>query len=548
MPSLTPPTSYDLLFPFVGQKTVPTSPTALTWLIGTLWHKHTLACFQQVINNLSPVCAVIYFTHLWITMIDWGVMEDDQLWRAALGQLELKVSQGNFLAWFRQTRIKERKDSLVLIETDNPFAFEWLSKKYRTVILEVLQNLDQQVQELHFQVSSAAGAKKSFRKNLRILVQKNRPVSSLPLPTRQAGLLTSVHGPTHQILRSPTAPAVSKTLNPKYTFATFVTGPSNEIAHAACQAIATTPGVTYNPLFIYGGVGLGKTHLLQAVGNALLAANPHYRVLYVSSEKFMNEFVESIRNRTQPAFRRGYREVDILILDDIQFLAGRGKTQEELFHTFNTLHGANKQVILSSDRPPSAIPTLEERLSSRLGGGMIVDIKKPDYETRLAIVRDKASARHVEVADEVLMFIAKNIQNNVRELESTLNRVLGYCEVHAKPATLTETKTVLEEILAQSQHKAVGSKQILEAISGYYNLPLSELSGKCRKKEIVRPRQIAMYLLRKESNMSFPSIGEYFGGRDHTTAMHACEKIEKLLEHDEELVQELNFLRERLYV
>lgn len=476
-------------------------------------------------------------------MIGYEVMRDDQLWQAALGQLELKVSQGNFLTWFRQTRIKERKDSTIYIETDNPFAFEWLSKKYRSVILEVLQNLDQRVQGLHFLVSSAAGMKKSFRKNLRILVQKNRPVSSsLPLLNQ----LNSPSGQTTATIHSTSA--LTKSLNPKYTFATFVTGPSNEIAHAACQAIAAKPGVVYNPLFIYGGVGLGKTHLLQAVGNTLLAANPHYRVLYASSEKFMNEFVESIRNRTQPAFRRRYREVDILILDDIQFLAGRNKTQEELFHTFNTLHGANKQVILSSDRPPGAIPTLEERLTSRLGGGMIVDIKKPDYETRLAIVRDKASLRQVEVDDEVLMFIAKNIQNNVRELESTLNRVLGYCEVHGKPATLTETKSVLDEVISQSQHKTVSSKQILEAISGYYNLPVSELCGKCRKKEIVRPRQIAMYLLRKESNMSFPSIGEYFGGRDHTTAMYACEKIDKLLEHDEELLQEINFLRERLYV
>lgn len=468
-------------------------------------------------------------------------MKDEQLWKAALGQLELKVSQGNFLTWFRQTRIKERKETAVYIETADPFAYEWLSKKYRTVILEVLQNLDQKIKELHFLVSSSTTVKKAFRKNIRILVQKNRPITLPLVPSAQIA-------PHEPAVASQKTTGAAKTLNLKYTFATFVIGPSNEIAHAACQAVAAKPGEVYNPLFIYGGVGLGKTHLLQAVGNAVLATNPHCRVLYVSSEKFMNEFVESIRDRTQTAFRKSYRDVDMLILDDIQFLAGRNKTQEELFHTFNALHGLNKQVILSSDRQPSAIPTLEERLSSRLGGGMIVDIKKPDYETRLAILRDKMASRQASIDDQILMFIAKNIQHNVRELESALNKVLGYSEVHGKPATVADTQRVLQELFAQNQHKTVNSKQILDAVSVYYNLSIDELSGKSRKKEVVRPRQVAMYLLRKESSMSFPSIGEYFGGRDHTTAMHACEKIEKLIEYNEELLQEINFLRERLYV
>jgi chromosomal replication initiator protein len=294
-------------------------------------------------------------------------------------------------------------------------------------------------------------------------------------------------------------------------------------------------------------VGLGKTHLLQAVGNAILQEKPMTRVLYVSSEKFMNDFVESIRDRTTPKFKKYYREVDVLIIDDVQLLAGKAKTQEELFHTFNALHGQGRQVILSSDRQPKAIPTLEERLSSRLAGGMIADIKQPDFETRLAIITEKAQQSDVEIDENALVFIAKNIQRNVRELEGALNRVLGHCEFNKQRATVDYTKTILEGILEKPPQRTADVSQILHAVSTYYNLPLSDLCGKCRKQEIVRPRQVAMYLLRKENNVSFPSIGNHFGGRDHTTAMHACEKIEKLLGHDQELVEEINFIKERIY-
>jgi chromosomal replication initiator protein len=270
--------------------------------------------------------------------------------------------------------------------------------------------------------------------------------------------------------------------------------------------------------------------------------------LYVSAEKFMNEFVQSIRERDTKAFKESYRDVDVLIIDDVQFLAGKSKGQEELFHTFNALYSQNKQIVFSSDRSPKAIATLEERLRSRLAGGMQVDIQQPDYETRLAIVSEKAAASPVKIAPEALEFIAKNIQKNVRELEGALTRVLAHSELHNVPATLDYTQKVLESILDQPQQRNVESKKILEIVSSYYNISMDDLCGKCRKQGIVRPRQVAMYLLRKENNISFPSIGDQFGGRDHTTAMHACEKIEKLLEHDEELVQDLNFIRERLYV
>lgn len=463
-------------------------------------------------------------------------MTNDQLWKAALDQLQLRVSQGNFLTWFRDTKIREREQEKITIETSSPFAYEWLSKKYRGDILEVLQNLDTTISGVEFSINSHSPAHKQLRKPVRIVAQKHKPLIPRPamasMPISQPRPITTADVPQ---------------LNSKYTFASYVGGPSNEVAYAACQAVANKPGDLYNPLFIYGGVGLGKTHLLQSVGNAILKANPHFTVLYVSAEKFTNDFVTALREGKTQQFRAFYRTINVFIIDDVQFLAGKDKTQEELFHTFNTLHGQNKQVILSSDRPPSSIPTLQERLSSRLSAGMIADIKKPDYETRLAILEQKTATKSIPIDREALEFIAKNIQNNVRELEGALNRVVAYCELHNQQATLEYTRKVLSDLLDYSQRKTVGTKQIIEAISTYYNLSSEDICGKSRKKEIVKPRQVAMYLLRKESSMSFPSIGEFFGGRDHTTAMHACEKIEKLLERNEELAQDINFLKERLY-
>lgn len=466
-------------------------------------------------------------------------MNEEQLWKAALGQLELKVSQGNFLTWFRSTKISQRRGQTVVVETPNAFTYEWLSKKYHRSVLEVLQNLDQTVASVEFTIKSPTALLRPFKKRWRILAQKRAQPAREAAPSLQpAGISVGTSARVTQL---------AKTLNPAYAFESFVVGPSNEIAYAAARAAAEKPGVVYNPLFIYGGVGLGKTHLLQALGNEILRRDGAARVLYVSSEKFINDFVQAIRDRSAQQFKHHYRDVDVFIIDDIQFLAGKGKTQEELFHTFNALHSQNKQVILSSDRSPRAIPTFEERLRSRLGGGMIADIQQPDYETRLAIIREKVGDRAALFDDEALSFIAKNIQKNVRELEGALNRVAAHCELSNQRGTLDYVKKVLNGALGQSQQKVVDSRSILAAVSVYYTISLEELCGKSRKKDIVRPRQVAMYLLRKENNVSFPTIGDYFGGRDHTTAMHACEKIDKLLEHDEELLREINFIRERLY-
>ncbi|MBI1834141.1 MAG: chromosomal replication initiator protein DnaA [Candidatus Andersenbacteria bacterium] len=459
-------------------------------------------------------------------------MTNDQLWKAALGQLELRVSPGNFLTWFRSTRAKERKRSTLVVETQNPFAYEWLSRKYRSLILEVLKDLDQSITDIKIMATPKNHAAASQRRNLRIVAHKQKVTRpSLTTPTRQVT----------------TGQSSVIALNEKYTFESFVVGASNEIAYAACRAVADKPGAAYNPLFIYGGVGLGKTHLLQAIGTTILARNPNSRILYVASEKFMNDFVRSLREKATQKFKDFYRNADVLIVDDIQILAGKEKTQEELFYTYNSLHQQNKQLIISSDRPPSAIPAFQERLSSRLAAGMIVDVKKPDFETRLAILEEKSKHTSITIHGDALTFIAKNIQSNVRDLEGALNRVIGHAEIRKQEVTVEYAKETLQDILTQSQHKAVDTKQIIQTVSTYYNLTSDEICGKRRNKEIVRPRQIAMYLLRKENNMSYPSIGNYFGGRDHTTAMHACEKIEKLIERDEELSQEINFLRERLY-
>ena len=466
-------------------------------------------------------------------------MNTDQLWKAALGQLELRVSRGNFLTWFQATKISEKQGGMVVVETPNAFTYEWLSKKYHRSVLEVLHSLDQTVEEVQFTIKAHRASPKGWRRQFRILARKQTRVSPATTATLTAPPL-AVSAPGRVTKQT-------RTLNPKYTFETFVVGASNEMAYAACRAVAEKPGDIYNPLFIYGGVGLGKTHLLQAVGNAIIQHDNDARVFYVSSERFINEFIQAIRERSAQKFKHQYRSVDVLIIDDVQFLAGKGKTQEELFHTFNALHSQGKQLILSSDRSPRAIPTFEERLRSRLGGGMTADIQQPDYETRLAILTEKAGEKAQLFDSDALAFVAKNVQKNVRELEGALRRVIGHCELHNTRATLGYVKKVLADELEQPQQKTVDSKSIIATVGGYYTLSLEELCGKSRKKEIVRPRQIAMYLLRKENNVSFPTIGEYFGGRDHTTAMHACDKIEKLLEHDEEMLREINFIRERLY-
>jgi len=336
-------------------------------------------------------------------------------------------------------------------------------------------------------------------------------------------------------------------LNPRFTFDRFIIGSSNRLASAACMAVADNPAQAYNPLFLYGGVGLGKTHLLHAIGNAALERDPEINVLYVSSEKFTNDLINAIRRQQTEEFRIRYRNIDILLIDDIQFIAGKDATQEEFFHTFNTLHTAGKQIVLSSDRPPKAILTLEERLRSRFEWGLIVDIQMPDYETRTAIMRTKAEQMTVDVPADVIEFLAQRIQSNIRELEGSLNRVVAYAKLNGTSITIESAQAALSDLLDTSRKKRVTGDMILRAVCEFYGVDLRTLQGRGRSRNIVGPRQVAMYLLREETDASLVDIGALIGGRDHTTVMYGCDKIGEEIITDTRLKQEINSIRERLY-
>ena len=345
---------------------------------------------------------------------------------------------------------------------------------------------------------------------------------------------------------SPIAPGDASTLNPKYTFDTFVTGKSNQLAHAASISVAENPGHGYNPLFLYGGVGLGKTHLMHAIGHRILKNHPEMRVLYVSSEKFTNELINSIRDGHPEKFRDKYRTIDVLMVDDIQFLSGKTSTQEEFFHTFNALHDDNKQIILSSDRPPKEVEKLEERLRSRFEWGLITDIQAPDLETRIAILRKKAMVDNIEVPNDVMFAIANRIDTNIRELEGALTRVCAYASLTKQPVTTNVVSEALKDLFPTSSSKEITLEIIQEIVAAYFKLQVEDLHAKKRSRSIAFPRQIAMYLCRELTESSLPAIGQFFGGRDHTTVLHAYDKIKKEKETDEKLNQTINELIARI--
>ncbi len=336
-------------------------------------------------------------------------------------------------------------------------------------------------------------------------------------------------------------------LNPKYTFDNFIVGKNNELARAACMAVVKSPGTVYNPLFIYGGVGLGKTHIMQAVGHEIQRHYPKARVVYVTSERFTNEFIKSVQEGQSENFKKRYRNVDVLLIDDIQFISGKEGTQEEFFHTFNTLHQADKQIILTSDRPPKAIPALEDRLVSRFQWGMIADISVPEFETRMAIIEKKCQEWGVEFQEDVLHYIAENIQSNIRELEGALNKLSAFRDLKKINIDLEQAKEILGSAVQNGQRGAITPKRIIEVVSVFFDITIEEITGGSRKKELVIPRQIAMYLMRAEMNSSYPSIGREFGGRDHTTAMHACTKMEEYVHKDERIKQDIVSLRQKIY-
>src|SRR3989344_2811312 len=457
-------------------------------------------------------------------------MELHELWKAALGEVELQISKANYKTWFQNTSIVDKKNGVVMVAVPNSFTKEWLENKYHKFILKSLRNIESEVKEVRYQIKpnqSKEDAKEKKRENNEVITNRQLYFQEL-----------NVNSDTN--------------LNPRYTFENFIVGSSNELAHAAAIAVTKNLGNKYNPLFIYGGVGLGKTHLIQAIGNTIRKENENKKIKYVTSERFTSEVITTLRSGSlRPNdiddFKKRWREIDLLIIDDNKILSGKEKTQDEFFHTFNALYDASKQIIISSDRPPKSIQTLEERLRSRFEGGMIADVSYPDLETRITILKTKANERSVELSDEVFEYVAQNIKKNVRELEGALNRLIAANYQSKKAADLNEVKKLLNSVLSAPK-KSTTLKGVIKAVVEFYDISEKELLERSRKKEIVKPRQIIMYLLREEMKSSFPFIGMKIGGRDHTTAIHACEKIKKELESDQGLNDEINSIKEKLYL
>jgi chromosomal replication initiator protein len=438
------------------------------------------------------------------------------IWQKALAILETQLTKPSFETWLKSTTLLSFDGNLVTIGVANEFAKDWLESRYANLIRTTVRNiLNQEVQ-------------------IRFVLPDQIDTSQTPKHTQ-----TFRNERNYEDLNA-------TQLNPKYTFESFVIGNSNRFAHAASLAVAEAPAKAYNPLFIYGGVGLGKTHLMHAIGNYVLEQKPRARVLYVSSEKFTNELINAIRDDKNVDFRNRYRNIDVLLVDDIQFVAGKERTQEEFFHTFNALYEANKQLILSSDRPPKEIPTLEDRLRSRFEWGLITDIQAPDLETRIAILRKKAKLEDLEVPNEVMVYIADKIQSNIRELEGALIRVVAYSSLTSNEITTELAAEALKDILPSAKPRQISINLIQQIVAEYYSIPLSDFKAKKRTRAVAFPRQIAMYLSRELTDFSLPKIGEEFGGRDHTTVIHAHDKILNDSKKDPNLEAILNEIITRL--
>lgn len=446
-------------------------------------------------------------------------MTNEELWQSALNELEVAVSKANFITWFQNTSIVARQDGVVVLNVPNAFAKEWLEYKYHKFIMKALRNLAPDIRNIEYAISS----------EITPLLQKRR---------RERGL-----APHEEQLEFKELLVDRDTnLNPRYTFDSFVVGPFNELAHAAAVAVSKNLGQAYNPLFVYGGVGLGKTHLLQAIGNEVKKGGQRLKVLYTTSERFTSDLVNSMQNNEAQVFKDKYRSYEVLIIDDIQFIAGKVKTQEELFHIFNSLYELGRQIVFSSDKPPHAINDLEERLKSRFAGGMVTDIGQPEYESRLAILKSKSRGHENNINQEVLEFIASHVQKNIRELEGAMNAVIAKSKLSGGVLSIPEIKEILDK--NTQPKRIITASQIIKCVAEFYDVNEKTLFEKTRKKEIVKPRQVAMYLLREDFNGSYPYIGQRFGGRDHTTAIHSFEKIARELKKSSQLIEELKRIRE----
>ncbi len=463
-------------------------------------------------------------------------MTNDQIWQAVLGELEIGISRANFITWFKNTFIYSIEEEIVTISVPNDFAKRWLEQKYYKAIKSSLEKItEKKIKEIVYKINLEKKESSSKEQKNDHGENKNE-VEKTKEPTEKE---TTKENHEQKINLG------NSGLNPKYSFTSFIIGKANELACAACQAIIKNPGKSYNPLFIYGGVGLGKTHLLQAVGNEFIKMSK--KVLYTTSEQFTNNYIDSIKSGRAKEFKNLYRNVDLLLVDDVQFMGGKDGTQEEFFHTFNQLQQGDKQIILSSDRPPKAIPAIEKRLISRFESGMVADIGKPDIETKIAILEKKARERNYILEEEILKYISNSIQNNIRELEGALNKVIAYHEFHNISPNIRTVKNILNDLTNNNQIKPIIPKDIIEVVCQYYNISNKDLLGEKRKKELVLPRQVAIFLMREELNTSYPTIGEELGGRDHTTAIHSYNKINKEKEENEKLNQEIISIKQLLY-
>jgi chromosomal replication initiator protein len=451
-------------------------------------------------------------------------MNLEHLWQSTLSEVELQISRPNFLTWLKNSQLTHKEDGVVFVSFPNNFAKEWVENKYNKIILSVLRNLDSSTKKVEYIVENKNSS--NNRKN------KQKKTIEPDIKIQQSFAELKVDPETN--------------LNPRYTFDSFIVGSSNELAHAAASAVIKDVGKKYNPLFVYGGVGLGKTHLIQALGSEIKKEyDDKIKVKYVSSEKFTSEVIWGIRNKRMEDIKERYRFVDVLIIDDIQFIGGKEKTEEEFFHTFNALYENNKQIIISSDRPPRFIPTLEERLRSRFEGGMIVDIGFPDYELRTAILKTKLQNRNVNLPDNVIDIIASKVQKNLRELEGVLNKILFIQSTKNTELSVKEVEDIIDKTIQQPT-KNVSDSQIIRAVTDYFHINTNDIIGRCRKSSIAEPRQVAMYLLRDILGMSYPSIGDKLGKRDHTTAIYAYNKISEEISKNQNLNQKILAIKEEI--
>jgi chromosomal replication initiator protein len=443
-----------------------------------------------------------------------------KLWESALVEIEHVVSGANFSTWFKGTFILKHEEGTIFLGVPNSFTRDWLYKKFHSHILKILRQLNEQVRSLEYVITKDAEKKKIEEK------RKAQPVPTISMPLQDFYVNKDDN------------------LNPRYTFDSFVVGPYNELAHAASRTVVKTPGHSYNPLFIYGNTGHGKTHLIQAVGNHIKKDHPQKKVFYLTSEKFGSEYLNALQTGKAQAFKEKYRRFDVLIMDDVQFFSGKDKFQEEFFHLFNTFHESNRQLVFSSDKHPNFIPGLEDRVKSRFNAGMIIELPPPDKESRIAILRSKSISSNVLLEDSILEFLANNIESNVRELEGVINAIICQTQLKNHPLSILEIKNLVKN--STKQKKNVSIKDVIKLVSEFYNVDEESVYDKTRKKEVVKPRQVIMYILREDLSVSFPSIGEKMGGRDHTTVIHSCEKVKEEIKTNPILMEEIAQIRAML--